>query len=242
MASRGVLRFAGKLPKAGNSPEECEDDFCSAPSRFAIADGASEGSYSSMWAGILARSFCSADVIECQANEFLSWLEQCRIEWSSWERSLAEKELPWFTREKLRDGSFATFLGIAITEGRWHAFACGDACLFVVRNDALLDAFPVEHSQHFDNAPALVPSTRPVPVEALRNHTGEALAGDRLYLASDALACWFLADSERGEKPWVALDGIQSEQDFEIFVSEERQRHTMRNDDVTLVSVELTGA
>lgn len=242
MGARSLVRFAGKLPKAGNSPEECEDDFCSAPSRFSVADGASEGSYSSVWASILARSFCSAHVIDWKTNEFLSWLQQCRLEWSAWEQNLAEKELPWFTRDKLRDGSFATFLGIAITENCWYAFACGDSCLFVVRNDALLDAFPVGHSRDFDNAPALVPSTRPVRVESLQTHAGEALAGDRIYLASDALACWFLADSERGEKPWVALDGIQSEQDFEIFVSEERQRHAMRNDDVTLLSVELVDA
>jgi hypothetical protein len=170
----------------------------------------------------------------------LPWLEQSRLEWSSWERNVAEKDLPWFTRDKLREGSFATFLGIAITESSWHAFACGDSCLFVVRDDALLDAFPLEHSQRFDNAPDLVPSTRSIPVEALRTHTGEIL-GDRLYLASDALACWFLADTERGEKPWVALDGIQSEQDLEIFVSEERQRHAMRNDDVTLISIEMMG-
>jgi len=46
MAIRPVTRFAGTLPKAGNAEAECEDAFCLAGSQLAIADGASEGSYS----------------------------------------------------------------------------------------------------------------------------------------------------------------------------------------------------
>jgi hypothetical protein len=61
-----------------------------------------------------------------------------------------------------------------------------------------------------------------------------------LYLTSDALASWILADYEKGEKPWIALDGIRSDQDFEIFVAEERRNQAMRNDDVTLLSMAVT--
>jgi len=241
MAARTVLRFAGKIPKLGNSSEECEDDFCSAQSLFAVADGASEGSYSQVWAGILVRSFCTvADAANWKANDFSVWLEQCRLQWSDWERGLAEKELPWFTREKLQLGSFATFLGLSIDANTWHAVACGDSCLFVVRSDALIDAFPIPQSELFDNTPALLSTANPFCVDQLQIRDGEILPGDRLYLTSDALASWFLADCEKGEKPWIALEGIRADEDFEIFVSEERQRHAMRNDDVTLISLDVT--
>ena len=56
---------------------------------------------------------------------------------------------------------------------------------------------------------------------------------------SDALANWFLADSESGEKPWLALDGIGSDRELEIFISEARQFQAMRNDDVTLLCLEV---
>ena len=106
MAAHPVVRFAGKIPKLGNSPEECEDAFCSASPRFAVADGASEACYSHVWASILVRSFCDLPGgSEWQGNEFSAWLDTCRLQWSAWQAALAEKELPWFTREKLRLGS-----------------------------------------------------------------------------------------------------------------------------------------
>ena len=240
MAAHPVVRFAGKLPKLGNSPDECEDAFSSTLSRFAVADGASEGCYSHIWASILVRSFCDvADGSEWQADEFSAWLDTCRLQWSDWQSALAQKELPWFTQEKLRLGSFATFLGISVHDNNWHAFAYGDSCLFIVRNDALVEAFPVRQSGLFDNTPPLVPSTHPLRIEDVQIRDGEIRLGDRLYLTSDALANWFLADSESGEKPWLALDGIGSDQEFEIFVSEARQFQAMRNDDVTLLCLEV---
>jgi hypothetical protein len=239
MAGRPVVRFAGKLSKSGNSPEECEDDFCSAVPRFAIADGASEGSYSSVWAGILVRLFCAMDESDWTDDQVVAWLEQCRQNWSEWENGLADRDLPWFTREKLRTGSFATFIGVITTDTTWHAIAFGDCCLFVVREDQLIAAFPIDRPELFDNTPALLTTaTLPNP-EQLRGRTGELHSGDRLYLASDALASWFLTDCEAGEKPWVALDGIRTDDDFAIFVGETRQTQTMRNDDVTLLSVEI---
>jgi len=115
MAIRPVTRFAGTLPKAGNAEAECEDAFCLAGSQLAIADGASEGSYSQVWAGILARAFCDDDAAGWQEPEFSSWIEACQREWSTWERDLAQKDLPWFTRDKLRQGAFAAFIGLALS-------------------------------------------------------------------------------------------------------------------------------
>jgi|SRR5208337_3458333 len=240
MAARKVVRFACKLPKFGNSPEECEDDFSSAASCLAVADGASEACYSQIWASILVRSFCTVgDPITWQATEFFAWLEDCRRQWSDWERGLAEKELPWFTREKLRLGSFATFLGVSIKEDTWRAFACGDSCLFVVRNDGLTESFPIPQSHLFDNTPALVSTANPPLADHLEIRDGQILSGDSLYLTSDALANWFLAEHENGEKPWIALDRIRTPEGFEMFVSQERQNRAMRNDDVTLISLKI---
>jgi hypothetical protein len=239
MAARLVTRFAGQLPKAGNTPEECEDAFCSVGAQCAIADGASEGSYSQVWAAILVRSFCDADAAGWQAPDFSSWIDECRRQWSAWEQDLAQTDLPWFTREKLRHGSFATFLGLSLSGDEWHAFACGDSCLLIVRNDTFIGSFPVDQSDDFGNLPALVPSSRPAPDDSLRIRSGEALAGDRIYLLSDALACWFLARLELGEQPWRLLDAICCDDDLGLLVSGERQQGRLRNDDVTLVSLEV---
>ena len=242
MTARLVARFAGTLAKAGNAPDECEDAFCSAGAQVAIADGASEGSYSQIWADMLVRSFCDADAAAWQGDEFASWIEACQREWSRWQKGLAQRQLPWFTREKLRHGSFATFLGVVLTDREWHAFACGDSCLLVVRDDSFIDSFPIEHSEHFDNTPSLVASSRPTVPDLLRLRTGDAQIGDRIYLASDALAQWFLATAEQGDRPWTILDAIDSDEAFEALVGDERQHGRLRNDDVTMVALEVADA
>ena len=61
--------------------------------------------------------------------------------------------------------------------------------------------------------------------------------GDALLFATDALARWFLAQCEAGEKPWETLCALRSQADFDALVMRLRQAHVMRNDDVTLVIV-----
>lgn len=244
MPRRPVVKFEGKLPKLGNAESECEDSFSSHTPRFAVADGASEGVFSGIWSEMLVKRFTRVSVSASDwdgAQAFVALVEECRTEWTEWERELARRDLPWFTREKLQQGSFATFLGVVIEADSWRAFAWGDSCLFAVRRGALIESFPVQRSADFDNTPALVPTAGVVDQSQLLTREGRVEAGDRFYLVSDALASWFLADYERGEEPWVALDGISDSQELEILVSEARRDGRMKNDDVTLIAIEIEG-
>lgn len=240
MPYRPVVRFAGKVPKLGNTTAECEDAFAANAPCFAVADGASEGGFSGIWSEMLVRAFALIHADDRKGPEaFVEMLEQCRTEWAGWERELAQRDLPWFTREKLTQGSFATFLGVLIEASRWRAVALGDSCLFVVRKGALVECFPVQQSTDFDNTPALVPTSGVVDPSQLLTQEGRLEYGDRFYLVSDAMASWFLAGYERGEEPWVALDGISDSQELEILVGEARRESGMKNDDVTLIAIEI---
>ena len=53
-------------------------------------------------------------------------------------------------------------------------------------------------------------------------------------LATDALAAWFLRQTEHDDRPWEQLRGLTSEQ-FDDLVENLRKAGEMRNDDVTLV-------
>lgn len=244
MRLRPFVRFAGKVPKNGNSHLECEDSFRVTEAAFAVADGASDAIYSDVWSGILADSYCrTSEAHSWDAEHFSDWIAGCRSEWRRWEEQLADKELPWFVREKLQSGSFATFAGLSFSpdrSGAWKAFAYGDACLFVVRGDALALSFPLTASDQFDNAPSLISTVRHLTDDRIRVAEGIACPGDRFYLVTDALAQWFLADYERGEKPWIAFDyGISGDAELDLFVTEVRERRSLKNDDVTLVSLEV---
>ncbi len=150
------------------------------------------------------------------------------MEWQDWQEQIGAKDLPWFAREKLRNGSFATFAGVRFASdpsGEWEACSYGDACLFVVRNDAVLLSSPITSSEAFNNNPPLLATLADVVPEHVRIVTGIAEPGDIFYLATDALAQWFLAQTERGEKPWIAFDtGILTDADLQSFVAEYREQ------------------
>ena len=107
----------------------------------------------------------------------------------------------------------------------------------MVRDDRLSLSFPLEDAAQFDNSPALVCSN-PDNVgqlwENVRRSDGECVVGDSLMLASDALACWFLASNTAGEKPWETLLALDPS-GWAAWVEEQRRAGLMRNDDTTLV-------
>ena len=247
------------LAKAGNRPEECEDasrvvyPFRIGMSgldmvRTAISDGASESAFAKEWAKALTDAFVARppDLSGLTEDSLKSWLEPGQKKWSDlvpWEH------LPWHGEAKTRAGAFATLLGLTIgatpNNSRrlsWQAVAVGDSCLFVIRQDDLLLSFPLNDAAQFDNTPALVcsnPANAGGLWEGVRQHSGECEPGDRFILASDALACWFLAQNAAGEKPWEPLLDLDSP-GWDAWVGEQRRGGLMRNDDTTLVIFKVT--
>lgn len=246
MALRPIARFFGSIPKHGCDPAECEDAFCTAPLSFAVADGASEASYANVWADILAATFCEFAWPEPDGGPprqaCTAWLDVCRAEWRVREQELLTRDLPWFTRDKLAIGSFATFVGVRFgtwgLDPRWAALAWGDACVFLVRDGRLDTALPQQTSEQFSNVPTLL-STRGRGSDGFFFADGPAREGDRLYLMTDALAQWFLARHEAGEQPWVACDAVRSLEDLTALVAAAREAGTLRNDDVTMIAIDV---
>jgi Protein phosphatase 2C len=221
------------LPKRGNADDEYEDAFAIEPAagRFAVADGASESSFAGLWARLLVEGF---------VRPASGWLEAARQTWAA---RVDGQALPWYAEAKRDDGAFATLLGLVVADGRWHALAVGDTCLFQVREDCLIAAFPQRRSEDFGNRPRLIGSRPPAnPAgEAHAEERGEWQAGDRFLLMTDALAHWFLRRHEAGERPWQELtgftEGAEAKTAFAEWVAERRRRDGLRNDDVTLVLI-----
>jgi hypothetical protein len=242
---RPTLVFAGVLPKRGHSPSECEDAVQTRETCFAVSDGASEAVYSGWWAKRLTEEFCVCDRSETiEFNAVSEWFEKCRSDWVQWRLEKEEQpDLPWFTREKLIQGSYATFLGTGFSTSRprcrWTAWAYGDTCLFQVKNDATFLSFPLERSEQFGNTPALVGTNGAQAVSRFTALSGLADAGDRFYLATDALARWFLSTSEKGLRPWNFLEAVASPETFQDFVHAARDSGEMHNDDVALIVIEI---
>lgn len=250
------------LPKAGNSSNEYEDAFYPVYPhaetlvrdrvRFGVADGASEGYLSRHWAQCLVQSFHRSSSLL-----FEEILSAALARWNRWlaryleARARVGRPLQWFEETKLAQGAFATLLGVQLRSrqrngrtGRWVAIALGDSCLFQVRGESLITSFPLVHANEFDITPNLVPSKplrKEVVLRLARRVVGTWQHGDAFFLMTDALAAWFLRGFECGEAPWRILRDLDGDEvrPFADWVEDLRKDDLMRNDDVTLVRVDV---
>lgn len=127
--------------------------------------------------------------------------------------------------------------------GSWQAVAVGDSCLFQVRGDSLLAAFPLQSPEQFSDTPALISShlarNGRVPIHIL---SGRWQPGDAFILATDALAAWFLAESRQESHPWRALVALTDLPTFHDWLGEQRASGRIRNDDVTCLFLQMEDA
>lgn len=242
------------LQKGGNKPKEYEDAFSPTDLdhdgevfRCAVADGATETSFAGVWAKLLVRAYVKGSLDSLADSDALSPLRE------RWRLIVRRKPLPWYAEEKVLFGASATFLGLTLEVPAeapdkicWRAVAIGDSCLFHVGGDELRVGFPIERSMDFNNQPNLL-STDPGWDERLPghllSHAGEAKPDDSFYMMTDALACWFWTSYEQGQAPWQILRDLGTRDmnaSFSSFIHSLRQEKIMRNDDVTLLRIEVT--
>ncbi len=225
-------------PKAGNAAQEYEDAYAveEAALRFAVADGASETSFAKQWAEMLVDRF----VREPPAPEALrEWVAPMQAAWAGANKP---KATAWYAEEKARDGAFSSLLGVAIDHGRWRAMAIGDSCLFVVRAGKIAHAFPLAKAAEFNNRPLLLSSVARANQrvwDEVRLDEGDLVGKDLLLMMTDALAQWFLVEAELGRRPWAALARATTQEAFTAFVDLLRSGGALRNDDTTMVRVEV---
>ncbi len=238
------------LPKAGNRADEYEDACWPTRSypidepiaRLAVADGATESAFAGRWARQLARAWGEGALNPDDLTGSLAG------EQTAWQAAVDAQPLPWYAEEKARSGAFAALLGVIVDLGSgeqagWTALAVGDCSLFHVRGDRLADSFPATDATFFTSRPLLI-SSRPERNRSIAANlyraAGDLEAGDRLYLATDAVGQWFMQSAADGERPWEALDGVmmRSRRRFAAWVNGLRACGALRNDDVTVLRIE----
>jgi hypothetical protein len=196
-AAAPVAWAAATRPKVGHRASENEDAIAAAPAalRFAVADGATEGWHSREWADHLAKAYVRRPP---EPVRFPEWLADVRRGWTP---PLADGAGQWYAEAKEAEGAFAALAGVQLApraaggNWAWKAVAVGDSCLFVVRGDRLLHAFPVESADGFGSRPALVASSPAAAAGDPLWLAGQAEPGDLFALATDRVAEWLLAQA-----------------------------------------------
>lgn len=249
------------LPKFGNTSTEYEDAFWpywrqkafrGRELRFAIADGVTESSFARLWAKMLVKLYCNTKTAtpNCDSEIFATAV---KMRGSTWSKHIFARPLDWAILEKVQHGGAATLLGLTLTSchrkaacgGSWQAFGVGDSCLYHIRDDCLLYAFPLTTSDQFDNHPLLL-STVPAKNEyiwsnlAAYTSKGEWQSGDHFLLMTDALAHWFLRmTKEDAHPPAIMSTWADSQLSFEAWINGLRQQKSLRNDDTTFIHIHI---
>jgi hypothetical protein len=236
------------LPKSDSSEYEYEDAFDVSPSRFAVADGATESSFAKQWAqGLVNRFVTSPPEFRDCGLDFASWLEPAR---QAWAEQIPADERSWNVEEKANLGAFAAFVGIEFipadanqkrTQAVWRAIAFGDSCFFLISKDGFF-TFPLEQTSHFIHRPdflSSIPANNAQPLDGLRICEGRYENGDYFLLATDALASWIIKKVEKKERPWDKLLSLNTEREFSCFINELRGSNAIKDDDVTLLIIRI---
>lgn len=216
------------MPRTEAETSAYEDAFAVRPGwpfAAAVSDGATETAFAGSWARYLAQSFCQ------ELPLTLEDLNTCLPKWrAGWEKNLPIAPLPWYLAAKLDEGACAALLGLGLqANGNWQAVAVGDAVLFHLRQEQLLQAWPLNHPDQFSQRPALISSQANVDAAAVVLK-GRWRPGDAFILATDALAAWLL-----GSDPALPLRLTSVELAAQLRTA--RQRRALRNDDVTAVVI-----
>jgi len=240
------------LPRRGNNLDEYEDAIAlkDASGRYALADGASEGCFTGLWARLLVEDFVSRAEVNVSR-----WLSSLFAVQERWDKDVGARKLDWDADYWVEQGAFAAFLGLVLTSAeakepqgscKWQAVAIGDTCLFHTRDSVLLSAFPLDRSDQFGNRPQLVGSRMPAATVSQRQrlwNDGCGQRGDRLWVMTDALAKWCLTEHEAGGDPWRELESLlaspQEGDHFTPWIESMRDSGSLLNDDVTLLTIHL---
>jgi hypothetical protein len=240
-------------PKAGGSEAEFEDavwpvledeGFGRTRFRCAVADGATETSYSQLWARLLVRAFAKDRLVGPDRSE----LDAIRLRWHRCVQRRLRGPLPWYAEQKAASGAFAALVTLDLHEegrgrGHWTAYALGDSCLAQVRGDELIQGFPLSESASFDDRPRLIGSTSidSIDVREFQRRQGRWLPEDSFYLMSDAISCWFFKQIEVGERPWRYLGNLGTEEmpPFRAWLDGLRRENSIKNDDVTVLRINV---
>ena len=247
----GYIINSFSCSKAGNSPDENEDSFVAPPNenldgyfRIAVADGATESSFSKEWASLLVSYFYAFDF---ENESFINSIHP--VLKKSWLKMINAIDLPWYAQQKLELGAFASFLGVDVNlgSGECNLMAVGDSNLFVFRNNVMVISFPVEKAKNFSSTPFLISSDlhkNTLTESFFSREVFPLIAGDAVILGTDAIGQWILSEVESQRDPLNTLYPLLVNNDhndsFELWLTEQRNSHKIKNDDTTIILIQFS--
>ncbi|GCE18589.1 protein phosphatase 2C domain-containing protein [Dictyobacter kobayashii] len=242
--------------KSEHNDQSCEDAYAIdlAAGLLAVADGVGTTLFSNIWARHLVDHFLATPLLSEDPFEVEWWLRAAQ---EQFQQSLPALDgMPWNVMQKVQnEGSFSTLATVRVVAPGTVAGASvqaqmlvfGDTCIFIHKAAASeIIAFPLEHAADFDQPPISLPSK----LSAFHRHFQRGVMrcvelepGDRVLLATDAVARWIVdADSRAGETALSAFQTVaeQTTESWPGFIAACRTAGAMGDDDSTAIVLSLS--
>ena len=207
--------------------------------KFAISDGVSKSFFPKVWSDILANKYVSQK--DWKDEEFII---ECQKEWhAKIDEIVSQPETKWFTKSQYnrKDPALATFVGLQFleTEQKWIAQALGDSFLFFIPKGSIEIEIKLSSKLEpivFDNFPDYLSSIGNSHKGEKKPIKGEKIKEGTFYLMTDALAEWFLQNTELAIPK---LKNIQNQEQFLVTIEDERNTNRLNDDDSAVLIIEV---
>lgn len=220
---------------------DCADNYAvnREHNKFAISDGVSKSFFPKIWSDILVKKY--VDQKDWKDEEFII---ECQKEWQSKiDEIVNQPETKWFTKSQYnrKDSALATFVGLQFIESeqKWIAQALGDSFLFFIPKDSNKIEIQLSSKSEpiiFDNFPDYLSSIGSSHKGEKKPVRGEKIKEGTFYLMTDALAEWFLLNTEQAKQ---TLDNIKTQEQYLETIANERNASRLNDDDSAVLILEL---
>lgn len=208
--------------------------------KFAISDGVSKSFFPKIWSEILVNKYVNQKDWK-DNNEFIV---ESQKDWKSKvDKIVNQPETKWFTKSQYnrKDPALATFVGLQFLESdqKWIAQALGDSFLFFIPKDSTEIEIKLSTKPEpivFDNFPDYLSSIGNSHKGKKKSIKGEKIKEGTFYLMTDALAEWFLFNTEQAKQ---TLDNIKTQEQYLETIENERNANRLNDDDSAVLILEL---
>jgi len=208
--------------------------------KFSISDGVSKSFFPKIWSDILVNKY----VRQKDWKDTNEYIVESQKEWQfKIDEIVNQSETKWFTKSQYnrKDPALATFVGLQFLEPdqKWIAQALGDSFLFFIpkgsteiENKLSTKPEPIV----FDNFPDYLSSIGSSHKGEKKPIKGEKIKEGTFYLMTDALAEWFLLNTEQAKQ---TLDNIKTQEQYLETIANERNANRLNDDDSAVLILEL---